>query len=117
MNPLARILRAGSKLRFRLLGLATIKDIPTARFPEIIDSMTRNGWSKTGEYEGLDAWIDYAQIKMQKGGVRLKFEWDNRTEGSIEGPRDMIEEMGRRYGLAVTHKWRWSEYDDTGQAT
>lgn len=117
MNPLARILRAGAKLRFRLLGLATIKDIPTPRFREIVDSMKGDGWRKTGEYEGFDAWIDYGQIKMEKGGVRLKFEWDNWTEGSIEGPPGTVEEMGRRYGLAVTHKWRWSEYVDADQTT
>lgn len=49
---------------------------------------------------------------MKNGGVKLKCEWDNWTEGSFEGPRSTIEEMASQFGLEVTHAWRWSDYDE-----
>jgi hypothetical protein len=111
MSPLARLLRGVAKLRFRLLGLATIKDIPTERFRAVLDGLTGDGWRKVGEYDGFDAWIDYGRINLRKEAVRLTLEWDNSTEGSIEGPRSVVERIGQDFGLSVTHEWRWSEYD------
>ena len=70
------------------------------------------GWRKTREYEGFDAWIDYGRIRLKKRGVKLTLEWDNWTEGSLEGPHPVIEELGRRFELPVTHEWRWAEYDN-----
>ena len=113
MNLLARSLRALAKLRFRALGLATIKDVPTDSFNELVAKLIDRGWRKTGEYNGVDAWIDYGCIRMRNGGVQLKLEWDNWTEGSIEGPRTAIEEIAREFGLRVTYEWRWSEYDES----
>jgi hypothetical protein len=112
MPPLARFLRTLEKLRFRLLGLATIKDISTERFRALVDQLTRDGWHKIGEYDGFDAWIDYGRIKLKKGTIKLTLEWDNWTEGSIEGPRGVVERIGQESGLPVTHEWRWSEYDN-----
>lgn len=66
MNALARILRSLAKIRFRLLGLATIKDIPTARFDCIAKELVAAGWCKTYEYDGFDAWIDYGEIETSK---------------------------------------------------
>jgi hypothetical protein len=111
-NASAWVTRAAAKLRFSLLGLATIKDIPTERFNELIDALTAAGWRKTGEYEGFDAWIDYGRVSLKKGGVKLKLEWDNWAEGSIEGPRSTIEEMARQFDFPVSHAWRWSNYDN-----
>jgi hypothetical protein len=102
-----------AKLNFRLRGLATIKDISTKRLRELIDLLAQSGWRKSSEYKGVDAWVDYGRITMRKGGVKLKLEWDNWTEGSVEGPRGIVEEIGREYGLVVTHEWRWSEYDES----
>jgi hypothetical protein len=113
MNLLARSLRALAKLRFRTLGLATIKDIPTDRFNQLAASLAALGWRRTREYKGFDAWIDYGCIRMRRRGVRLKLEWDNWTEGSIEGPRAAVEEIAREFGLHVTHEWRWSDYDES----
>ena len=111
MAPPPRFLRALAKLRFRLLGLATIKDIPTERFNALVDQLVGDGWCKTREYDGVDAWIDYGRINLEKDAIKLTLEWDNWTEGSIEGPRDVVEHLGREYGLPVTHEWRWSDYD------
>lgn len=113
MTSLARFLRALAKLNFRLRGFATIKDISTERLRELIDLLAGSGWRKSGEYKGFDAWVDYGRITMRKGGVRLKLEWDNWTEGSVEGPRRIVEEIAREHGFVVTHDWRWSEYDES----
>ena len=109
---LVRALRFIPKARFRLLGLATIKDIPTEQFNEIIKLLAEDGWTLASEYSGHDAWIDYGRVKLRKNRHRLKFEWDNWTEGSIEGKPDVLGEIASRHGLKATDEWRWSEYDD-----
>ena len=112
MRLLARALRGFSKWRFKLLGLATIKDIPTDAFNALARQLIASGWKKTYEYTGFDAWIDYGRIKLRKNGSRLNFEWDNWTEGSVEGPRQIIEDIAKDTGYPVTYEWRWSEHDD-----
>jgi hypothetical protein len=112
MNVLARSLRAVAKIRFRVLGLATIKDLPTARFNRLVEELVTTGWTKASEYNGFDAWIDYGRITLRKGAVRLKLEWDNWTEGSVEGPRRAIEEIEQEYSLPVSQEWRWALYDE-----
>jgi hypothetical protein len=48
---------------------------------------------------------------MWKGLNKLTLEWDNWTEGSVEGKRKHIEEIAQKYGFKVSNKWRWSMYD------
>ncbi len=112
MRWLARLLRGLSKLRFRILRLATIKDIPTERFNQLVRHLIASGWRKRSEYSGHDAWIDYGRIRLRRGRTRLTLEWDNWTEGSIEGPRRVIAAIAEKNDLPVTDEWRWSEYDD-----
>ena len=112
MHPLAKALRSIAKLRFSLLGLATIKDIPTKEFEDLAERLATSGWRKTSEYSGFDAWIDYGRISFRRGFTRIKLEWDNWTEGSVEGPRRVIEEIARENGMTVTYEWRWSDYDE-----
>jgi hypothetical protein len=112
MGVLAKVLRAFSKWRFRILGLATIRDIPTDQFNALAQQLIATGWKKTYEYTGFDAWIDYGRIKLRKDGSKLNLEWDNWTEGSVEGPRSIIEAIAKDAGYPVSHEWRWSEYDD-----
>ena len=111
MNGLARLLRSFAKLRFKLLGMATIKDIPTQRFNEVIVELIANGWVKTYEYSGFDAWIDYGNVRLKKDGSTLNCEWDNWTEGSIEGPERIIAALAENANLQYSCDWRWSEYD------
>ena len=113
MAALAKLLRSLSKLRFRILRLATIKDIPTEQFNALIVRLQSRGWRKASEYAGFDAWIDYGRIHLKKGAKKLTLEWDNWTEGSIEGPREIVEAIARVEGLAVSREWRWSEYDQS----
>lgn len=112
MNPLAVLLRSLAKARFRLLGHATIKDIPTDRFNHLIVWLRDDGWTIRGHYQGVDAWIDYGRLTLVRGRVRLLLEWDNWTEGSVEGPRRVVEAIAAEQGFEVCDQWRWSEYDE-----
>ena len=111
MSWLGRLPRALAKLRFRLLGLATIKDISGDKFKAVAAELARQGWRQSSRYAGFDAGIDYDSFRLRKGLVSLKCEWDNWTEWSVEGPRQVIETIARENQLKVTYAWRWSEYD------
>jgi hypothetical protein len=63
-------------------------------------------------YDGVDAWIDYGKAIIKKDGVKLTIEWDNWTEGSIEGPAREIEKLASKNNLKVSNEWRWSEYNE-----
>jgi hypothetical protein len=54
---IAEIGRGVFKVRFRILGLATIKNIPTDRFNSLIQELIMEGWLKAGTYNRFDAWI------------------------------------------------------------
>lgn len=112
MQWIVRLGRHFAKMRFRLLGLATIKDIPTEQFNKIIRGLIDEGWTKIYEYTGFDAWIDYGCVKLRKGDRKLKFEWDNWTEGSIEGLPHILEDIASVQHLPLSSEWRWAEYDD-----
>jgi hypothetical protein len=95
-----------------MLRLATIKDIPTDRFNALREQLLSEGWVQSYEYTGFDAWIDYGCLKLRKGADKLKLEWDNWTEGSVEGRKELVEAIGKNFELRVSSEWRWSEYDE-----
>lgn len=103
-----RFPRVLAKLRFRLFGLATIKDIPSDKFEVVVSDLARQGWRSSSRYSGFDAGIDYDSFRLRKGLVALKCEWDNWTEWSVEGPRRIVEAVARDNHLTVTYAWRWS---------
>ena len=116
MKWLGQILRMLAKLRFRLLGLATIKDISGDRFKALASRLASEGWRPRSRYAGFDAGIDYDRIRFSRGFTSLKCEWDNWTEWSVEGPRKVVESIARDNQLEVTYAWRWSEYDNRSGA-
>ena len=77
----------------------TISDIPTETFHQIIRDLCSDGWKKTQEYDGIDAWIDYGMIVLRKRFTCLKFEWTNWEEGSIGGPSRVIQGIKDKYSL------------------
>ncbi len=58
------------------------------------------GWSKTEEYDNVDAWIDYGMVVLKKGGRSLRFEWDNWLEGTVDGPDEIVLVIRSRYCLS-----------------
>lgn len=111
MKQIARFLKGISKLRFRILGLATIKDIPADRFKVLVSGLQRQGWQLGSRYSGFDAGIDYDCVRLRKGLSVLKCEWDNWTEWSVEGRRPIVEVVARDNKLEVTYASRRSADD------
>ncbi len=100
----SRIVFTENLLRFRLMRLAIIRDIPTAQFNSIVSELIDCGWRKRYEYKGFDAWIDYGCIRLKQGGHTLTCEWDNWFEGSIRGPRVIIRELAADHGLVASDR-------------
>ena len=117
MNLPARFLRCCAKTRFKVLGHATIKDIPTEKLNEIRELLISDGWQQYYEYSGFDAWIDYGCVKLKRDRTKLMIEWDNWTEGSIEGRRETIRALGKLLGMPVSDEWRWSVWDEDRTST
>ena len=111
MDRLAKWLRAFAELRYRVLGLAVIRDIPTERYNELPDWLRQRGWTLVSEYDGFDAWVDFGELRFERDGTRIRLEWDNWTEGSIEGPRTVVKALGQALQMEVETSWRWREYD------
>lgn len=77
-----------------------ISHIPTDAFNAIIEALVADGWTITEEYDGMDAWIDYGLVVLEKNGTGLRLEWDNWSEGSCEGPEEAVREIREAHGLA-----------------
>jgi len=77
----------------------TLSVIPTDIFNDIIKDLRSQGWKKIDEYKNFDAWIDYGMMLLRKKDIKLKFEWDNWTEGEIHGPDTTVQELKDRYKL------------------
>jgi hypothetical protein len=96
MGLLAKVVRGVAEWHFRARGLSTIPNIPTAEFKNLIEALEQEGWRRTYEYQGFDAWIDYGGIRLRRDGIRLKFRWDNWQEGSVEGPASSVAAIATR---------------------
>ena len=106
MSKVAKIVRYFTKLKFKVLNKATIKDIPTDKFKDLIKTKIDEGWDKIYVYDEFDAWIDYGKVIIKKDGIKLTFEWDNWTEGSVEGSSQEIEKLAIQNNLKVSNEWR-----------
>jgi len=107
MKVVADLIRKLIDWKYALLGLAVIEDIPTEHFTAIVKEQAQAGWKKTYLYQGFDAWIDYGRIDLKKNGSKLRFEWDNWTEGEISGPKAVVEALAARHGLVASCRKRW----------
>lgn len=114
MNVVAKVLRSVAIWNFRRLGHASILDIPTHRFNDLRAALVTQGWRQTYEYDGIDAWIDYGKVILKKESITLLLEWDNWSEGSIEGPRAEVAQIAERHGFSVTDAWRWETSGASG---
>lgn len=97
----ARAAQTSVNLKTKVLNRASITDISTDKFNSLIRELISDGWKKTYEYDGLDAWIDYGKITLKKDRSKLTCEWDNWFEGSIEGPRAFMEVLATAKNLKL----------------
>ncbi|MDR8523183.1 hypothetical protein [Shewanella fidelis] len=107
MNLVVTFGRKAVDLKFKALGLKIIQDIPTDDFNRILEHHLSDGWVKTYEYDGFDAWIDYGKVKLIKYGVKLNFEWDNWCEGEIIGKAKDIDSLASKFGLKARETRNW----------
>ena len=74
-----------------------LKDIPTDIFKTIIEDSLKDNWKKMSEYDGFDSWIDYGKIVLYKDGKHLVCEWDNWSEGQIQGLEEVLTPIREHY--------------------
>ncbi len=72
----------------------TLKDIKTA-----VEAHLEVGWRAVFVYDGMDAWIDYGRVDLEKEGLKLCFEWTNWDEGEISGHDALIEDIKQTFHL------------------
>ncbi len=77
----------------------TLKNIKTELFNKIAENLIERGWVKVAQYDGLDAWIDYGRLIIEKDGVQIDFEWNNWEEGEISSDVHTISSLRNEYGL------------------
>jgi len=111
MTFIANLLRRFAKLQFQVRGLSTILDIGNEEFLSILARLESMGWKVYSRYGGFDAGIDYDCIRIKRGGVKLKCEWDNWNEWSIEGPQTAIQALAEQFNLVSNAEWRWARWD------
>jgi hypothetical protein len=70
-----------------------IGGLPPFALRQTVDALHATGWITTYEYDGADAWADYARVDLRKGRSKLKLEWDQESGGSVEGPRTVLDEL------------------------
>lgn len=70
-----------------------IGGLPPYALRQAVDALLADGWITTYEYDGHDAWIEYARVDLRKGRSKLKLEWDQESGGSIEGPRSVLDAL------------------------
>jgi hypothetical protein len=95
---------------FKWQKKASILDINAREFDRVVDHLKKSGWKQTFRYWGVDAGIDYDCIKLQRNGVRLKCEWDNFDEWSIEGPGEAVRALAAELNLVAVEEWRWARW-------
>lgn len=71
----------------------TISGLPPFALRNTVEALARSGWIRTFEYEGADAWIDYARVDLRKGRSKLRLEWDHDSGGSVAGPRAVLDTL------------------------
>lgn len=82
----------------------TVDGLPPFALRQAVEALARQGWIKTFEYLGEDAWTDYARVDLRKGRSKLKLEWDQESGGSIAGPHDVLA------GLRILDPWTGMQF-------
>ncbi len=78
---------------------AVLKDIKTEIFNRILNVYLATGWKAVFVYDGIDAWIDYGRVDLEKLGFKLCFEWTNWFEGEISGAEALIQDIKQTFQL------------------
>jgi hypothetical protein len=91
MTWISEFVRYLSVLGDPRLEPGTVEGLPPFALRQTADALKAAGWTTTYEYNGDDAWIDYARIDMRKGRSKLRILWDPDSGGSIDAPQTVLE--------------------------
>jgi hypothetical protein len=93
MTWISQFVRYLSVLGEPRLEPGSIEGLPPFALRQSADALKAAGWITTYEYNGDDAWVEYARVDLRKGRNKLKLEWDQESGGSIDGPRKVLDEL------------------------
>ena len=93
MTWLSKMIRYVGVLRDPVLHPESIAGLPPFALRKALDALRGSGWIRTYEYDGDDAWVEYARVDLRKGRSKLRLEWDPESGGSVEGPRAVLDEL------------------------
>jgi hypothetical protein len=93
MTLFSKIIRYVGVLRDPALHPESIAGLPPFALRKALETLRGSGWIRTYEYNGDDAWVEYARVDLRKGRSKLRLEWDPDSGGSVEGPRAVLDEL------------------------
>lgn len=111
MHRTARLLRAFDRFQRRLRGRSIVLGIGADRSGHIVDTLVADGWNLRTWREGFESGLDTRRITLRRRWRTVRLEWDNWSEWSLDGPRDIVAEIARGHDMIVTDRTRWSMFD------
>lgn len=69
-----------------------LEDIETQAGYSLLKALINEGWEVTSQYSDqmFDKGIDFDAYTLQRNSDKIEMEWDNWTEWTLSGPRDVI---------------------------
>ena len=100
------------KLRNSILGLATIRDIPTEKFLNLTKALKSEGWDIVDNYYNGGVFYHQSKIKLERNSSKLILEWNNKDGGYIEGADEVIRNIARIHGFVAVNDRQWAQKDN-----
>ena len=74
-------------------------DIKTEVWYSIIESLKKDGWKVTTEYNQFDKGIDFDLYELTLNGEKIVFAWDNWFEGEIKCTEQIMKNLATTFGI------------------
>ncbi len=74
-------------------------DIKTEYWYFIIESLKKDGWKVTKEYNQFDKGIDFDLYELTLNGEKILFAWDNWLEGEIKCTEQRMRNLESTFGI------------------
>jgi hypothetical protein len=101
------------KLRHRALNLATIINVPTQDFLNLIKILKSEGWDIVDNYYNCGISDHYSKIKLKHryNSAKLTLEWNNKEGGRIEGAEGVVRNIAYSHNFVAADARRWVQKD------
>ncbi|MFT5859590.1 MAG: hypothetical protein ACI865_001693 [Flavobacteriaceae bacterium] len=74
-------------------------NIETKDWYSIIESLKKDGWKVTTEYNQFDKGIDFDLYELAMNGEKTVFAWDNWFEGEIKCTEQRMQNLESTFGI------------------